>query len=205
MRNLLKTTVFSIILSSIFVFSCQKEDLQNERILNESSLVKSENFLALNQKYNDLLNGYIDYSLSLNDEEFKKFIQKIREVSNKQNTTEADKLFMCKAFNFKSVQEMEKHLNDLTFIKNNLLKEYPNINENQSVLISAFKTLNDNKPLRVRGGNCLGIYRACVTASTIAGGICVVGTGGVAAYFCALGALSASELCRQEYIGCLEE
>jgi len=83
MKNLLKTTVFSIILASILALSCQKSEVtfpQKSEV--NASISNNEDFLWITKSVNDYSNKITTHFSSLSNEEYLSYTKIMKDGTN---------------------------------------------------------------------------------------------------------------------------
>ncbi|CAN1557758.1 hypothetical protein MCERE19_02472 [Spirosomataceae bacterium] len=208
----------------LFMASCQSDSVdlvtdvskvnQELRILNPFELSRDVRFAKYADSFISLALAYSSQLESYKENERESFHKRNLGLLNSQ--TLAKKELQVVVFGGKNASLCSEYLANLEESKRQLTIAYPDlINNKDNIFEKAFEIyiqrnpivsfIKDSKGLKVAGGNCRGIYNACLGVAAAAGTACIVGTAGIGIYACVLVAGAGMEYCRQEYIGCNAE
>lgn len=202
-----------VVLSLLCIFSqCTKSEEENVLPL-EMQLSSDPIFNALVNKSLQISDMYIKQFSSFSTEKRGKLQNRLKEFQQKESMTETEYLEAAKVMGYNNSSTFFEDLKEINRLKIQLLEKYPEIayTENKAIIEKAVKSCDRFKSdpnIKLMGGNCDGIYHACVTVVGITAVAAVVACG-PGAGFCAYGvaaiAGAAMELCRQEAIGCNQQ
>lgn len=208
----------------LFMASCQSDSVelvadstranQKLQILNPMSLSQDIRFAKFADSFISLALVYSSQLESYKEIERDSFHKRNLGLLNSQTLTKKElevvvfggkNASMCSEY-LANLEESKRQLTiaypDLIINKDNIFEKALEIYIQGNPIVSFNK---DSKGLKLAGGNCRGIYNACLGVAATAGTACIVSTAGIGIYACVLAAGAGMELCRQEYIGCVNE
>jgi hypothetical protein len=222
MRKIINSSSFLCLLLisalSIPFQSCQSElkDIDTPSI--EKRIASDADFNNLVDKLLTISTNCADNLSKLSPSEKKNTIQRLKDFhsfgESSGDMTEEQYSEAGQFMGYQNKNGLLKDLTEISRIKELLIKKFPELATNKSLVEKAvqnspaFKKLSESPNAKVAGGNCKGVYNACLGVAA-ATGVVAVALCGPAAPLCVYGATilvaAGMELCRQEAIACYQE
>jgi hypothetical protein len=198
--------------------SCQSELKNIDAPSIENRIAADTDFNSLVDNLLTISTGYADNLSKLSASEKKSTVQRLKGFhslgESSGDMTEEQYSEAGRLMGYKNNGGFLKDLIEINRLKQLIIKKFPELSTNRLLVEKAvqnslaFKKFSASPNAKVAGGNCRGVYNACLGVAAAAG-VVAVALCGPAAPLCVYGATilvgAGMELCRQEAIACYQE